>query len=141
MRAQVRSSIERARTTRAAGPHADMLSLLLDGSETGGPIAREFLADNMLNMLLAGYETSGNALGWALWETARDRSLQERVAAEGLALPDDPDAHESWMNGAHWTDATLRETLRLYPSVWTLCRQSVSDYRVGDHLFPGDLPP
>lgn len=136
-RRQVRDSIERARGRPAGDAPADMLSLLIDGSETGGPMPGEFLADNLLNMLLAGYETSGNSLAWALWATAGDRSLQDTIAAEGMTLPDDPARHETWMNDAHWTDATLRETLRLYPSVWLLCRASVSDYRVGDYLLPG----
>lgn len=62
--------------------------------------------------------------------------MQVKIAAEGGAVPADPGGHEVWMNGAHWTDATLREMLRLDPSVWTLCRQAVSEYRVGDYLFP-----
>lgn len=136
-RRQVRDCIERARGRPAGDAPADMLSLLIDGSETGGPMPDEFLADNLLNMLLAGYETSGNSLAWALWATAGDRSLQDTIAAEGMTLPDDPSRHETWMNDAHWTDATLRETLRLYPSVWLLCRASISDYRVGDYLRPG----
>lgn len=135
MRRQVGETIARARTSGPGGPKGDLLSLLVDGSEIGGPIAEEFLADNILTMLLAGYETSRNVLAWALWEAARDESLQTRLAAEAATLPDDPFAHEAWMNDAHWTDATLRESLRLYPSVWTLSRRAISDYRIGDFVF------
>lgn len=135
MRRQVGTTIARARASGQSGPQRDLLSLLADGSEIGGPMAQEFLADNILNMLLAGYETTRNALAWALWEAAHDESLQARLAAEGATLPDDPFAHEAWMNDAHWTDATLRETLRLYPSVWTLSRRAISDYRIGDYVF------
>jgi len=136
LRHQVRREIVAARSTVSSGSPGDMVSLLVDGSETGGPMTEEFLADNILNMLLAAYETSGNALAWALWATSGDPSLQARLAAEAASLPDDPGSHDAWMNDAHWVDATLRETLRLYPSVWLLCRQSLSDYRIDDWLFP-----
>jgi len=135
MRRQVGAAIARARLRPRGGPDGDLLSLLVDGSEIGGPLREEYLADNILTMLLAGYETSQNAMAWALWEAAGDPSLQERLAAEAASLPDDPCAHESWMNDAHWTDATLREALRLYPSVWTLSRRAISDYRIGDYVF------
>ena len=136
LRREVGEAIAAARLGASDGPPGDMLSLLVDGAETGGPMPREFLADNILNLLLAAYETSGNALAWALWKASGDPSLQEKLAGEAASLPDDPGAHESWMNDARWVDATLRETLRLYPSVWTLCRRALADYRIGDWLFP-----
>jgi cytochrome P450 len=136
LRRQVREAMAAARAATSPGPPGDMLSLLVDGAETGGPMPEEFLADNILNLLLAAYETSGNALAWGLWATAGDPSLQERIAAEAASLPDDPAAHDAWMNDAHWVDATLRETLRLYPSVWGLCRRALAEYRIGDWLFP-----
>jgi cytochrome P450 len=135
-RRQVGEAIQRARSRTVAEAPGDMLSLLVHGSETGGPMPEEFLADNILNLLLAAYETSGNALAWAIWEASGRPAIQARIAEEGGTMPDDPGAHESWMNDAHWIDATLRETLRLYPSVWTLCRQALADYRVGEWLFP-----
>lgn len=136
VRRRVRQAMATLRAGVGDGPKGDMLSLLVDGSETGGAMAEEFLADNILTLLLAAYETSGNALAWTLWEASHDPSLQERIAAEAGSLPDDPGSHEAWMNDAHWVDATIRETLRLYPSVWTLCRQTLADYRIGDWLFP-----
>ena len=135
-RRQIVEAIRRVVARPNVEAPGDMLSLLIQGSETGGTMPEEFLADNILNLLLAAYETSGNALAWALWEASGDPTLQARIAAEGRTMPDDPNSHESWMNEAHWTDATLRETLRLYPSVWTLCRQALADYRVGDVIFP-----
>jgi cytochrome P450 len=136
MRRQVRVAMAAARDAMSSAAAGDMLSLLVDGSETGGAMVEEFLADNILNLLLAAYETSGNALAWALWETSKDPALQDRIAGEAASLHDDPGAHDAWMNGAHWVDATLRETLRLFPSVWTLCRRAHAEYRIGDWLFP-----
>jgi cytochrome P450 len=66
---------------------------------------------------VAAYETSGNALAWALWEVPNDSDLQGKIAGKAASLPDAPGSHESWMNDAQWLDATLRETLRLFPSV------------------------
>jgi hypothetical protein len=46
-----------------------------------------------------------------------DTDLQGKIAGKAASLPDAPGSHESWMNDAQWLDATLRETLRLFPSV------------------------
>ncbi len=54
---------------------------------------------------------------WALWEVPNDTDLQGKIAGKAASLPDAPGSHESWMNDAQWLDATLRETLRLFPSV------------------------
>jgi len=137
LRRQGVEAIQRARSRAGGEAPGDMLSLLDDGSETKGPMREDFLADSLLVTLLAGYETTANSLAWAVWETSHDPALQSRIAAEGGTMPDDPFSHESWMNDAHWTDATLRETLRLYPTVWTLTRQAVADYHFDDWLFPG----
>ena len=133
--AQLRESIRLVRQRGASGPQADALTLLTDGSEIGGPLRDEFLADNMMTLLLAGYETGHNVLTWAMWEAAHREDLQTHLAEEGSRLSDDPEANNEWINTAPWTDAVVQEALRMYPSVWTLPRQSLFEYRLRDHLF------
>jgi cytochrome P450 len=133
---QLRAAIAEVRSQSVAGPHADALSLLTEGAEIGGSMPDEFLVDNLMSLLLAAYETTANALAWALWEVANREDLQQRVSAEGDGIPEDPRDNERWINDAHWTDATIREALRLYPSVWTLSRQAMAPCRMRDYLFP-----
>jgi len=133
--AQLREMIRLVRERGTSGPQADALTLLTDGAEVGGPLPDQFLADNMMTLLVAGYETAHNVLSWALWEVAHREDLQDRLAEEGSRISDDPDANNEWLNTAHWTDAVVQESLRMYPSVWTLPRQSLFDFRLRDYLF------
>jgi len=136
VRRQLNDAIQKARALTRSGPNADVLSLLTDGTEIGGRMRDEFLEDNLLTILLASYDTTANVLAWAMWETARLPTLQTRVAAEGSRLSDNPADNLEWSNTANWTEATLQESLRMYPSVWATSRRTLSDYRLGDYLLP-----
>jgi len=133
--AQLRESIRLVRERGTRGPQADALSLLTNGAEVGGPLPDEFLADNIMTLLLAGYESAHNVLTWALWESAHREDVQAHLAAEGNQLSDDPELNGEWINTANWTDSVVQEALRLYPSVWTLPRKSLFDFRLRDYLF------
>lgn len=133
--AQLRESIRLVRQRGVSGPQADALTLLTDGADVGGPLPDEFLADNIMTLLLAGYETAHNVLTWAMWEAAHRDDVQIQLAEEGSRLSNDPEANNEWINTAPWTDAVVQEALRMYPSVWTLPRKSMFEFRLRDHLF------
>lgn len=136
VRRQLIDAIQKARLLSRSGPDADVLSLLTDGTEIGGRMREEFLEDNLLTILLASYDTTANSLAWALWEASRQPALQSRIADEGSRLSDNPADNLEWTNTANWTEATLQESLRMYPSVWVTSRRTLSDYRLGDYLLP-----
>lgn len=136
VRQQLTDAIQSARSLSRTGPDADVLSLLTDGSEVGGRMREEFLEDNLLTILLASYDTTANTLAWALWEAAGRLALQDCISQEGSRLSDNAADNLEWSNSAVWTEATLQESLRMYPSVWATSRRSLSDYRLGDFLLP-----
>lgn len=73
--------------------------------------------DEMLTLIIAGFETTGHAVSWALDELGRHPLWQEQVYQESL--------QESWPSPATHpsTEAVLKESLRLYPPVWLLSRK------------------
>lgn len=135
VQSQLRDAIRAVQSLTTSGPPADALTLLTDGSEVGGPLPAEFLTDNLMSLLLAGYETTANVVAWAMWEAAHREDLQTHLAAEGSQLSADPGENSEWINNASWTDATIQEALRMYPSVWILVREALFDYRLRDYLF------
>ncbi len=140
MRSQLQKIVDEFRPDFEQAPFRDVLSLLVDGSEIGGSMNVAFLVDNIIALLLAGYETTANTLAWALWEASRQPTLQDSIAGEGQQLADNPDEGPIWMNRALWTDAALRESERLYPSVWNLARQTLSEYQIRGYLLPKGTP-
>ncbi|OLL26170.1 Cytochrome P450 52A13 [Neolecta irregularis DAH-3] len=77
---------------------------------------RKVLRDQILNILLAGRDTTAAALSWAFYEMARHedvwRKLQEEVAILNGAKPTFDD-----LKSIKYLQWIINETLRLYPSV------------------------
>ena len=77
-------------------------------------------------MVLAGYETTGNALGFTLYLLAAHPEAQQRLVAEvrSFGLSRRPN-YES-LEELPFVEACLKEALRLYPPApthirWGLC--------------------
>lgn len=94
-------------------PPEDMLSRLISAHETEGTIQlsdRE-LRDAAVTLLLAGHETTANALSWAFihaagrWECADPTHL-------------------------------FAEAIRLYPSIWVIERRAIQDDIIGGYHIP-----
>ncbi len=134
----VYTTIDRRRATPQRGD--DVLALMLDAHrETGDePLPDAALRDESITMILAGHETTAQALTWTWHLLARNRAVEERMVEELMRVlagrpagPDDIDA-------LPYTRAVFLETLRLYPPVWALARISTEPYELdGWQLDPG----
>lgn len=80
------------------------------------------MVDQVAIFFLAGHETSASALAWALYMLAMYPDVQEKIAAEAVALGDAPDF--GIMSKLRFTRDAFREVLRLYPPVPMMVRQN-----------------
>ncbi|WBA42273.1 cytochrome P450 [Hymenobacter canadensis] len=108
----------------------DLLQMLLDAryEDTGEGMSEEQLLDEANILLLAGHETSANALSWMLYLLARHPEAaaqvrQERAAA-GLAQRP-PEFAE--LTQLPYSMQVVQETMRLYPPAWILDRVALED--------------
>ena len=124
------TTIDRRRSQPEHGD--DVLALMLRAHRGTGdePLGDRALRDESITMILAGHETTAQALTWTWHLLARNRHVEERLVAElervlgGRAPgPDDADA-------LPYTRAVFLETLRLYPPVWALARISTEPYEL-----------
>jgi enediyne biosynthesis protein E7 len=108
-----------ALSASARGEYGPALAALADDSDHAG----EALYQQLVTLLLAGFETTANSLTWA-W----------------ILLMQHPDVYEEWQHSlgtsAALTKAVFDETLRLYPSAWILGRRAIGD----DHVGGVDIP-
>jgi len=104
--------------------------------ETGERFTPAEMVDQVAIFFLAGHETSASALAWALYLLALRPDVQDRVADEAAALGDAPDF--AAVGRLRLTRDVFRETLRLYPPVPMMVRQTtrVEDFR-GRPVRPG----
>lgn len=90
---------------------------LEDANKRGDQLSEDFLRDLVLNFLIAGRDTTAQALSWALYCLCIHPDAAARVRDEvssvcGLDGPNYDD-----MNRLPFLQAVIHEALRLYPSV------------------------
>lgn len=79
--AMIRRMIEERR--RASEPHEDVLALLLAARDAEGrPLSDKEIRDELVTLLLAGHETTANALTWTWCLLSQFRSVRERLTRE-----------------------------------------------------------
>jgi cytochrome P450 len=99
-----------------------------------GPSWRGQVRDECVTFLLAGHETVANALTFCLLLIAQHPDVAERVADEATTCRECSPADR--VERLRYTRAVLAESMRLYPPVWILARQTKADSRIGSHAVP-----
>jgi cytochrome P450 len=134
--ALIEEIISARRAAAADAAPRDLLDLLSHDPESGAPIARERLADQVATMIAAGHATTGLTLFWSLLLVASARSVQERIAAEVATLDLNSEGAAEALGRLTYTRAVVQETLRLYPPAYAIMRQARSADVAGDVPVP-----
>lgn len=114
----------RALEIRAGTAPRDLATKIMSTADpvTGAMFGTREMVDQVAIFFLAGHETSASALAWAIYLLALFPEVQDRVAAEVCAIPENPDFSD--ISGLLFTRDVFRETLRLYPPVPMMVRES-----------------
>lgn len=104
------------------GRSSDLLHLLL-----GLPIPRELVRDELVTMMLAGHETTANALSWLWYLLATHPDAYQRHVDEVAAVIGDRPPTAAELEQLPWTTACLQEAMRLHPPAWVLEREAAVD--------------
>ena len=110
----------------------DLLDMLLDAryEDTGLPMKEEQVIDEILILLIAGHETTANALSWTLFLLANhpDELKKLRESTSNLGI------EESVMH--HGLNAVIKEAMRLFPPAWISDRVALHDDSYENFTFP-----
>lgn len=119
-----RLTAQRMEAIRAGRAPDDLATKIMTtpDPETGRCFTTAEMVDQVAIFFLAGHETSAAALGWALYLLARDPEAQARVASEAADFV--PAAGIAGMAALGFTRDVFRETLRLYPPVPMMVRET-----------------
>ena len=141
IRALIAGLTEARRAEIAAGTAPDDLATRI--MTTRDPVTGEGfdvaeMTDQVAIFFLAGHETSASALAWALYLLATNPAVQDRAAAEALALPGGNGPAFADLSRLGFLRDVFRETLRLYPPVPMMVRETTRPERFrGRDLRPG----
>ena len=124
--------------TSTASARNDLLSLLLGAKdpETGAGLDDLAVRDQALIFLLAGHETTGATLAFALHLLGRHPDVQERVRDEVLGVVGGRAISASDVHQLTYTEQVINETMRLYPAGHTLARRSRQAATLAGHQIP-----
>lgn len=114
----------------------DLLGLLLSAHDAEGSLSLRRVRDEATTFMLAGHETTANALTWmwyllALNTDARDRMLAEVDDVLGERRPTVEDIAR-----LPWTTACFEEGMRMLPPAWIIPRLCVTDDEIDGHRIP-----
>jgi len=116
----------------------DLLSLLLTARdpETGDALDDRAVRDQALIFLLAGHETTGATLAFALHLLGHHHEVQQRVRQEVNRVAGSSPIGAEHLDGLRYTAQVLNETMRLYPAGHTVVRRSREDMALGGEAIP-----
>ena len=122
---------------RAAGEGDDLLGMMLAARDEGGRGLDDAAIRNEICMLvLAGHETTANALTWTFALLAQHRTIEATLHAEidavcGARLP-----HVDDLARMPYVAHVFDEALRLYPPAPAFARRPTSEIELGGYRIP-----
>ncbi|KAF6817836.1 Cytochrome P450 709B2 [Colletotrichum sojae] len=119
------------------GAEPDMLTYMLMEQSVENPWPEDKIMDNVLNFMVAGYETSGNTLTWATNRLSIRPDIQDKLRAEVqglLARKLNPDYAD--LEGLRYLNNFCKENLRFQASGIMAAREATEDVEVCGSLIP-----
>lgn len=121
----------------------DFLSMLIEGKRAAGrdihsKEERTRLRDEALTIYLAGFETTANAMTWALHLLALNPAKQKKMAEEVVGVLGSRAVANEDMPDLKYTRAVMAEAMRLFPPAWVIGRVLLKDFKFGEFTLPKD---
>ncbi len=138
MRAQADSVLYKYIKQRRNGPPGnDLLQTLMDARYADGEgMSDELVLSESMQLLVAGHETSSNALSWLLYLLSSRPDVLERLRLEFDTVLDGEPLSYLHVMRFEFANQIISEALRLYPPFWMIDRMAVADDHVGDVAIP-----
>jgi cytochrome P450 len=93
--------------------------------------------DEVMTIFIAGHETTANALTWTFYLLSQNPGIEEKLLSELETVIDStrtPTVDD--ISKLKFTDNVFRESMRLYPPVWSIGRYVDNDYTLGKYTIP-----
>jgi cytochrome P450 len=121
------------RNRRGQEPGHDLLQILMDARYSDGQgMSDELVLSESMQLLVAGHETSSNALSWLLYLLSSRPDCLERLRQEFHSVLGEAPLTYGDVSKFEFGTQVILEALRLYPPFWMVDRMAVADDRVGD---------
>ncbi len=126
--AHVRGFLQRHVTARRGsdGQSGDLLTMLMaiKDADTGEGLPDDAIINESITLLIAGYDTTANALAWAQVLLAQHPEAAARLQSDAPS------------GDTKYARAVFMEALRLYPPIWVIERNLCEEVTAGSWTLP-----
>ncbi len=134
------------RRATARGDRGDLLSMLLSAQDEddpsagsgrgGGAMSDRQVRDEAMTILLAGHETTANALTWTWYLVSTAPAVEARLHEEVDRVLQGRTPTVGDIGALTHVERVVTEAMRLYPPAWLIGRRALQEYPVGDYVAP-----
>jgi cytochrome P450 len=128
---------------RASGrDHGDLLSMLLNaqdeeaGEDAGSGMTDKQVRDEAMTILLAGHETTANALTWTWYLISQSPEIEARLHQEVDRVLQGRLPAVADLPALAFVEKIVTEAMRLYPPAWIVGRRAIAEYAIGEYIAP-----
>jgi cytochrome P450 len=123
---------------RCGEDRGDLLSLLLAArdEDTGEMMNDRQVRDEAMTLILAGHETTANALGWTWYLLSQNPEIEQRLHSELAQVLGGRPPTVADLPSLRYTSMVIDESMRLYPPAWSVGRSPISDDEILGFRIP-----
>lgn len=118
--------------------HGDLLSMfmLAEDEETGERMTDQQLRDEVMTMMLAGHETTANALIWTWVVLAQHPDVEAQLVNELNHVLGGRPPTMTDLPQLSYTLQVIQESMRLYPPIYIFSRSATQDDEIAGYRIP-----
>jgi len=124
------TKIIEARRDEPSADRGDVVSALLAAAAGPDGLTPAEVHDHVITLIMAGHETTANALSWTLYLLSSHPEAEQALHAELARLEGRRPGFED-LAGLTYTRAVIAESMRLFPPAWILSRTLTADADFG----------
>ena len=130
-----------AERRRSHRDHGDLLSMLLSAQDeeaegAAGRMTDRQVRDEAMTILLAGHETTANALTWTWYLLSTAPDVEARLHAEIDRVLQGRLPRMADIASLPFVERIVTESMRLYPPAWIIGRRALAAYPLGEYVAP-----
>ena len=116
----------------------DLLDMLLLAryEETGEGMSDQQVRDEVMSLFIAGHETTANTLSWLWYLLAQHPDVVAKIEAELAEVLNGRSPTPDDFPQLTYTNQVIKESMRLYPSAWSISRRALDDDEIDGYHIP-----